>query len=201
MSIKVIITTSDKYHHLLPIFFKLYVREWNWPCELVGYKKPVMELPECCTWVSLGVQRGPKYFSDDLRPYFEKQPDWFVWLFEDSFIKHVDRAALIWLMTFTYPDVGRICLSREGMNRKHKVIQNIWFADPDTNYRISTQPSIWNKKFLLKYLTPGLTPWTFEKQQTKDSWQIIGPTENVVTHNEGTTKHDIHKLNLEGIEL
>lgn len=198
---KIICTTSNLYHHCVEIFIKLFNREWGSDFDLVGYDKPKFDLPKNCNWVSLGEQRGPKYFSDDLRGYFEKQPDWFVWLFEDSFIKRVDHPGLIWLSRFAYPDVGRICLSREGMNRKHKVIKNLWFADPSTIYRLSTQPSIWNKKFLLKYLTPGLTPWAFEKQETKDDFQIIGPVENVVTHNEGTTKHNIHKLNLEGITL
>lgn len=198
---KIIVTTSNLYHHCVEIFIKLFNREWGAPFDLVGYDKPAFDLPDNCTWVSLGKQRGPKYFSDDLRPYFEKQEQYFIWLFEDSFIRSVDHAGLMWLAGFAYPDVGRICLSREGMNRKHKIVQNIWFADPDTNYRLSTQPSIWNKEFLLKYLTPGLTPWTFEKQPTNDKWQVIGPVESVVTHNEGTTKHDIHKLNLIGIEL
>jgi hypothetical protein len=204
--IKVVITTSDAYHHILPIFFKLYVREWNWPCELVGYKKPDMELPECCTWVSLGEQRGPKYFSDDLRPYFKKQDQYFVWLFEDSFIKSVDKERLEWLKdkcgnVWQFQPIGRICLSREGMNRPHVVNGEWWFADPKSLYRLSTQPSIWKRDFLLQYLTPGLTPWAFEKQETVDDWAIMGPITSIVSHNEGVTKKDIHKLNLEGIVL
>jgi hypothetical protein len=202
--IKVCITTSDSYHHLLSIFFKLYVREWNWPCELVGYKKPVMELPECCTWVSLGVQRGPKYFSDDLRPYFEKQDQYFIWLFEDSFIKSVDKERLPWLINWTGKEgVGRICLSNEGMNRDYRLVNDgdMWIARQDTKYRLSTQPSIWSRDFLLNYLKPGLDPWFFEKQETVDDWTIMGPIKSIVTHNEGTTKKDIHKLNLEGITL
>lgn len=200
---RVTVTTSDKYHHLLPIFFRLYNREWGAPFDLVGYEKPKVDLPANCTWVSLGKQRGPKYFSDDLRPYFEKQDQWFVWLFEDSFIKTVDKERLEWLKGFCEPQIGRICLSNEGMNRPHSMwhVEPIWFADPKSLYRLSTQPSIWNRDFLLQYLTPGLSPWDFEKQDTVDDWQIIGPTKSVVTHNEGTTKKDIHKLNLKGIML
>lgn len=208
--IKVVITTSDKYHHLLPIFFKLYVREWNWPCELVGYEKPAMELPLCCTWVSLGKQRGPKYFSDDLRPYFEKQDQWFIWLFEDSFIKSVDRERLNHLVAaprepsigvWIYDRIGRVCLSNEGMNRPHGKEGDMWYAAANSLYRLSTQPSMWNRDFLLHYLKPGLSPWDFERQETIDDWQIIGPVKSIVSHNEGVTKHDIHKLNLKGIEL
>lgn len=204
--IKVVITTSNAYHHLLPIFFRLYVREWNWPCELVGYDKPAMELPECCTWVSLGKQRGPKYFTSDLRPYFEKQDQWFIWLFEDSFVRSVNKErltkALSWLKTeWQDAQVGRFCLSNEGMNRPHIVNGALWMAHPQSLYRLSTQPSIWNRDFLLQYMKPGMSPWDFEKQPTVDEWRIIGPVGSIVTHNEGVTKHDIHKLNLKGIEL
>lgn len=204
--LKVIVTTSNAYHHLLPIFFKLYVREWNWPCELVGYDKPAMELPECCTWVSLGKQRGPKYFTTDLKPYFEKQDQWFIWLFEDSFIKSVNHDRLEILSEEIeagkkYLNVGRFCLSNEGMNRPHtKNIEN-WAAEPTSLYRLSTQPSIWNRDFLLHYMKPGLSPWDFEKQPTVDKWEIIGPVDSIVKHNEGVTKKDIHKLNLTGITL
>lgn len=199
--IPIIITTSNLYHHLLPVFFRLYVREWNDPCTLVGYDKPTYKIPDCCRWVSLGKQRGPNYFTYDLRPFFETMPDWFMWLFEDSFIKTVDKKRLEWLISLCSPDIGRICLSSEGMNREHDVYEDIWYAKPNTNYRLSTQPSIWNKSFLLKYMHRGMTPWVFEKQDTKDNYEIIGPVISVVTHNEGVTKKDIHKLNLNGIKL
>lgn len=196
------VTTSDKYHHILPIFFKLFNREWGVPFDLVGYDKPNIELPDNCTWVSLGKQRGPNYFSDDLRPYFEKRDQFFCWIFEDSFIKAVDKERLEWLWSLRSGNIGRICLSNEGMNRQHLVFPDgIWHADPKSNYRLSTQPSIWNRDFLLQYLTPGLSPWQFEKQETIDEWDIIGPVESVVKHNEGVTKKDIHKLDLRGIEL
>lgn len=202
---KIIVTTSDKYHHLLPIFFRLYNREWGAPFDLVGYEKPKIDLPENCTWVSLGKQRGPKYFSDDLRPYFEKQDQYFAWLFEDSFIRSVDKERLLALigLSKSLDNVGRICLSNEGMNRPHTISKHggYWVADHKSLYRLSTQPSIWNRDFLLHYLTPGLSPWDFEKQDTVDDWNIIGPTKSVVTHNEGVTKKDIHKLNLKGIVL
>lgn len=200
---KIVVTTSNAYTHIVPVFLRLYNREWGEPFDLVGYDKPVCPLPDNCTWVSLGKQRGPKYFSDDLRPYFEKQDQWFVWLFEDSFIRSVDKKRLELIHWYFAKSVGRICLSNEGMNRPHTMskLGGYWFADPQSLYRLSTQPSIWNRDFLLHYLTPGLSPWAFEKQETVDDWQIIGPVESIVTHNEGVTKKDIHKLNLKGITL
>lgn len=197
---KIICTTSDNYHHCLPIFFEQYNKYWGDPFELVGYKKPEIELPENCTWVSLGEQRGPEYFGEDMRAYFEQQPDSFVWLMEDTFIKGFDREKFDRIKTFArLKDIGRINLTIEGTKQKHKVSGQLIVNDQDANYRLSTQPSIWNKSFLLKYLKPGLDPWQFEKQSAFDSYVIIGPQENILEHNEGVRKHNIHELNLEGI--
>ena len=46
------------------------------------------------------------------------------------------------------------------------------------DYRCSTQYSIWNRKYLLKYLENGLTPWQFELNQSQkaknDGFKILG---------------------------
>lgn len=201
MNPPIYVTTSDLYHHCLPIFFKQYNKFWGDPFTLLGHKKPEMELPDNCTWVSMGEQRGVKYWSDDIRTEFEKiWSQWFVWLFEDSFIKSFNRIDYNKILNHCVPEVGRINLTREGMNRSHAIVGDYYLVDPNTKYRQSTQPSIWNKEFLFKYLTPELTPWKFETQNTEDRFAIIGPINPVITHNEGTTKHDIYKLNLQGIE-
>lgn len=197
---KVIVTTSDAYHHCLPVFFKTYNRHWGDPFDLVGYKEPP-DLPENCTFVSLGKQRGPEYFSDDLAPYFAKQPLFFVWMMEDTFIKGFDRALFEYFAIDLFPNIGRFCLTNEGMKRPHFVHEKLYECPASSDYRLSTQPSIWNREFLLKYLTPGLTPWKFETQKTRDRFMVIGPVANIMDHNEGVRKHDIHNLNLEGLEL
>ena len=197
---KVCITTSDNYHHCLPVFFKCWERHWGGELELVGYKKPD-NLPEYVTFISLGEQRGAKFFSDDLRPYFEKQPQWFIWMMEDTFIKGVDFVKMRDLQILQRADVGRIGLTRDIVNREHEVFNGIAYAMPHAKYRLSTQPSIWNRDFLLQYLTPNLSPWDFETQETVDGWKVYGTVENVVAHNEGVRRHNIHKLNLDGIEI
>lgn len=198
---KIIVTTSDNYHHILPVFFTLYNRYWGDPFELVGYKKPDMELPENCTWVSLGVQRGPKFFGDDKREYFAAQEQYFIWLMEDYFIHSVNRQWLEELKAMMNPAIGRIGLTKDVTNRPHHAYsERLVAANDGTMYRQSTQPSIWNKDFLLRYMKNGLTPWEFETQPTHDNFIILGTVSNCVRNNEGTTKHDIHKLNLDGFD-
>ena len=195
---KIIVTTSDKYHHLLPVFFYLYKKYWDEPFELVGYKKPECELPENCTWVSLGEQRGPKYFSEDKRAYFEQQPQKFVWMMEDTFIK--GKVDVVAKYGWNMDGIGRLDLTADIQKREYTKGSSIITAHPNSRYRLSTQPSIWNKEFLLQYLMPGLSPWDFETQDPKsDGWRIIGFVDPPLQHNEGVRRFDLYKLNLDGM--
>lgn len=194
----VCVTTSDRYHHLLPVFFYLYNKYWGEPFDLVGHAKPECELPGNCTWVSLGPQTTAKDWSTQLRPYFEQQPDWFVWMMEDTFIKAKVTLNTNWKPGFI--NLGRICLTNDITKRQHTLSNNGPIASQTSRYRLSTQPSIWNRDFLLQYLTPRLDPWSFETQDpVNDGWDVVGLTEPPVHHNEGVRRFDIHKLNLDGM--
>lgn len=198
---KIIVTTSDKYHHLLPVFFYLYNKYWGEPFDLVGHAKPECELPANCTWVSLGDQTSPKDWSTQLRPYFEQQPDWFVWMMEDTLIKSKVTIHPYQLDCINYERfIGRADLTTDVMKRPHSQTAACFLAHPKSRYRLSTQPSIWNKEFLLTYLKDGLSPWDFETQDPKeDGWNIICWNPPPVNHNEGVRRFDIHKLNIEGM--
>ena len=198
---KIIVTTSDKYHHLLPVFFYLYNKYWGEPFDLVGHAKPECELPDNCNWVSLGVQGDKTEWSTDLRRYFEQQPEWFVWMMEDTFIK--ERVNIHPYQTSCLEDIsfiGRADLTTDVMKRPYSDGGNCFYAHPKSRYRLSTQPSIWDKEFLLTYLKRGLSPWDFETQDPiEDGWNIICWNPSPVTHNEGVRRFDIHKLNLDGM--
>lgn len=198
---RVIITTSDRYHHLIPIFEYLYKKYWNdGDIELVGYSRPDTSLP----FHSLGVQCTVNEWSTDLRTYFEKQDDHFIWCMEDTFIKRsINHDAMIDAIALTVmPTIGRIGLTKDIINRPHRKDNGgVLWAEPDSRYRLSTQPSIWNRDFLLKYLTPGLSPWEFETQDpVNDDWDIAGLVEPPIVHNEGVRRHDIRQLDLNGME-
>ena len=208
---KIICTTSDAYSHILPIFCYLFNKNWssNLHVEVVGYKKPSFDLPSNFTFHSLGVQTDSKKdFSNDLRKYFEKQSQYFIWLMEDSFIKKVDLIGVDILKKLTHleDNVGRVNLTKETVKQDHYARYFIYddqiFANTQTaKYRLSTQPSIWNRDFLLKYLTQDLTPWEFETQESiNDGYQILGFNRNIIDHNEGVRRFDISKSNLDGIE-
>jgi hypothetical protein len=196
---KIIVTTSDNYHHIIPVFSYLFNKHWGGDVELVGYKEPE-NLPDNFKFTSLGTQGSVNEWSTDLRQYFETQPDWFIWMMEDSFIKSVNKEALNFCYALTIPSIGRIGLTKDIQTREHtQTMDGLVWAHPKSKYRQSTQPSIWNKEFLLHYLKDGMTPWEFETQPTEDLWNIVGLKEYPLVHNEGVRKQDITKLNLEGL--
>lgn len=208
-----IVSTSDAYAHIVPIWIHLYQTYWNDPdqrVEIVGYKKPDIELPENFTFVSLGKQSGNKKdFSNDLRPYFARQEKLFFWFFEDSFIREtvrLDRLEVLYKL-FQNNSIGRIELT--GENQQHHTLPfetiddiNIYQTPPRSQYRLSTQPAIWNREYLLRYLTPNLSPWDFECQRkVDDEFKNVGMTREdaPIYTNEGVTRHDIFAYNLNGI--
>lgn len=207
---KIIVNTSNSYHHLIPIFCFLFNRNWdkNQQVEIIGYDKPTCELPPNFSFVSMGEQiGGATNFTTDLKKHFKKQDQYFIWLFEDSWIKSVDFEKLEFLKSLTLiPNLGRINLSYAGRLQDHFKLEDDNFKYPlientqTALYRLCTQPSIWNRDFLLQYMQTPMTPWQFETQKSfNDGWRILGLEDGAVIHNEGVTKHDIHKYDLNGI--
>lgn len=198
---KIIVTTSNNYLHLIPAFTYLFNKYWSaeQEVEIVGYKEP-KELPVNFSFHSLGEQGTVNEWSTDLRKYFAEQDDFFVWMMEDTLIKSFNEGDFMFAVGMTMEGVGRIDLTKDIQHRGHKVLPGgIIRANDDTNYRLSTQPSIWNKNYLLKYMTDGLTPWQFEKQFPDNEYQILGMKEFPLLHNEGVCKDNIWKLDLNGL--
>lgn len=53
------------------------------------------------------------------------------------------------------------------LNNNFNKNYNLIVKKPDADYRISTQPSLWKKEFLLKFLNNDWSPWEFELKGTK----------------------------------
>lgn len=222
---KIIVTTSNAYLHIVPIFIHLFQEYWgaDIPVELVGYNKPSCELPPNFTFVSLGKQMGDaKSYGTDLRPYFERQDQYFIHLMEDTFIKAaVNRESLLYAenlielynsivqankhRTSDIKAIGRISLTNQNINQYAERFNNIMIATPDkSEFRLSTMPAIWNKDFLLRYLQLNMNPWEFECQdKVSDEFLNIAFEDrdsSILWHNEGVRKRNIHEYNFEGID-
>jgi hypothetical protein len=211
--LKIIVTTSDRYLHILPIFCHLFNTYWDksQSVEIVGYKTPEFELPANFSFHSLGIQTDSnKDFSNDLIPYFDKQDRRFIWCMEDTFLKapvRFDKLELCKKISVE-AKVGRVSLtnvSHKEYSLLHSTVgdESVYSLAQVSEYRLSTMPAIWKKDFLLQYLTANLNPWEFECQtKVNDSWDVVALHKHSapVTHNEGVRRRNIFEYDLTGID-
>lgn len=213
---KICVTTSDKYLHIIPVFCYLFNKYWNEPFELVGYKKP-NNLPDNCSFHSMGTQGSVNEFSDDLIKYFSEQPNHFIWLMEDTFMRtkvNFDVLQAIISLVESRPQIGRFSLSPDSIKHYTKTygymkggLVTIHQTPRNSDYRLSTQPAIWNKGYLLKWLAPDHTPWQFEnlkgtlmEKPDNDYVNIaLDKYHAPVMHNEGVRKRDLFQYDLSGV--
>ena len=155
---------------------------------ILGYDEPDFELTENCKFISMGQQGPVEDWSTDLRKYFLGcKDDYFIYSTEDVFFyKQSNIEYLNYLGEFVEMNewVGRLNLSNIGeengdtmLNSRHyssSFLQtidndfgeiNLYKLTSNSAYHLTCQPSIWNKKYFLRYMTDGQSPWVFEGNQ------------------------------------
>ena len=193
--LNIYITTSDDYHHCLKPFAFLFNKFWSSDKKVtfLGYKEPQVKLPLNFDFISLGEQRGPSYYSEDLRSFYESIDDsHFICTMEDQFIlDYVNFDVIDKLSEYLDRDkVGRACLTNsilgdpnipQGKKHDNYDIQEdyeIIEYSQDSEFRMTTEWTIWNKDYLCRHLPNGLTPWQFESMNSKISkhngYHLIG---------------------------
>lgn len=209
---RVVVSTSNLYKHIIPVFLYLYTKYWNDPATIIGYEHPGCELQEHITFHSMGVQGNKTDFSKDMHAFFSTINEPVVWLCEDTLIKSLNRKYYdICRVLSMSNNVGRVSLTNNSYKFYTEFIsvagQPVVKTPSDSDYRLSMQPAIWNPRYLLKHLRPGFTPWSFENQDgtlmtfhEKEFINIaLQKYDCPLDSNEGVRKHDIHKYDLTGI--
>jgi len=154
---------------------------------IVGYNSPKFDLPKNVMFESLGDDDTVENWAIDLKTYFDSiDDDYFVYMNDDAAIVYEMDIELfnLFLDIIKQNDnskLGRICLTQDISNNSHSVIGeyddfSLIQLNQDSQYRLSTQFSIWNREYLTKYMTENMTPWQFELQDTSknDGWSILG---------------------------
>lgn len=166
--------TSDKQMVCLPAWAYLFNKFWDESLnvKVLGYKSIEFDLPKNFEYISLGEQRGPEYWSNDMYDYFKNCDDEFFYLTtEDGFIiKEVNKEIIDVATDLFYcnkDNLMRFNLTANAYHRKHHVIdtyQDLQIINWDINeeYRMSLNHSIWNREIFLSLLEPNETPWQFE---------------------------------------
>lgn len=182
--IKVIIPICDDNLWIMPILRQMYTKYWAEDCfeiHVLGFKEPEPDFVVEAwrhQWFfhSLdssqkgGSQSWTKYIANFLKTIDD---EYIIFALED-FIPtdylNLDRISevLSWHNRNNRKPIGRFELGWDTMmSVEHEVVQNmngydIIEAKQNSMYRISTQTSIWNRKYLIKYMDRRWTPWQFE---------------------------------------
>ena len=172
---KVYVWTSNQLMHCLPAWAFLFNKFWPWfqDVTVLGYNTPDFELPDNFKYVSLGEQRGPQYWSDDIKEFLLKEDvDLFYLTTEDGFIiKPVDESLVNLAISLAITNPGnkfsKFCLTADVQRRPHEVIHQfngfkLLKAAQGSEYRQSLGHSIWRKDSFINKLKPNQSPWDFE---------------------------------------
>jgi len=178
----VYVMTANQTMKALQAFAYLFNEFWSDKTQvnILGYNMPDFELPNNFNYISLGIQRGKDYWSDDMKDYLSNhcKNDLFIYTFEDALILNkIDKQLLEYayeFCTLNMDNLLRFNLTGDLQSRGYRVIQDyndfqVIEANQDEIFRLSLQPSIWNKKQFLQKLEPKESMHRFENPSKRFS--------------------------------
>ena len=174
---KIIVLTSNSYHHVLPGFAYCFNRYWpGQQPTVLHYDAPLPPLPSNFKTTGIGRQSDHTY-SSGLMTYLTALPDHqFVLLLDDYWLSApVDLARFFALIRMMHdqPDVDKIDLTDDRLKYPHDLITPLLRrypmieSHPEAPYQTSLQAAIWRTAFLLRFLNVGENAWDFEKLGTR----------------------------------
>ncbi len=183
------ISTNNKHLKCLEVFIYLFNKFMGRnKLVILGYDKPDFTLTDNCKFISMGKQGPVEEWSNDLRKYFLTIKDkHIIYATEDAFLyKKSNIEYMNYLIEFVKSrnSIGRLNLVNIGEENGDKLTNSRHYNSEfyetidskfgkidlyklvNSNYTLTTQMSIWNREFFLRYLVDGETPWSFEQAQS-----------------------------------
>ena len=200
---RIYIPICDQNIWILKIYSYLFKKFWGEEQEVVimGFSPPDFELPKNFNFVSLAKKQegGANKWTRYLYDYFSSiEDEYVIFSLEDFFPiqepnkeilnklcqimknnKAVGRCDITWDSFINIFDKNNVATK----NKLYKAVERcknykILEVPDSAPYRISTQPSIWRRDFLLKLLDNDWSPWQFEVLGTQFSSTLA---EKVIT--------------------
>jgi len=192
--------------------------------EVIGFKKPDFEISKKMNFVSISEtqKEGALGWSKYILKYLEQIEDQEVlFLLEDFFpttYPNMDMLSFLLETLEKNRNIGRFDLTYDSYSggdflRVGKMFGLDLLVKPRySSYRISTQPSLWNKQYLMKILKKTSSPWDFEINGTKVSnsldYQVLALGDNTYTrfptywiHKGAVSRHFPNKINVLGLDI
>jgi hypothetical protein len=216
---------DDNLWILKPLSY-LFDKYWDssTKIKILGFKKPDFSISDKMSFVSLAPSQigGSSKWTKYLYNYFVNIPDEYViFSLEDFFpIDYPNYKLLKLLEDLIYKNniIGRVDITWDsyiGGNYKTLLDSNDYSlleVNKTAMYRISTQPAIWKKQYLLNFLNHDWNPWQFEIEGTNLSHSMpekvvaIGDKEfiNFPTkwiHKGAVSRYHPNKINVLGLKI
>jgi hypothetical protein len=214
---RIFIATCDSLSYILRPYAWLmdkYCLGWN-DIQVLGYSV-FPQLPERFHCVSLAPEQiGLNSWTRNLYNYFVSIDDEFVIFGLEDFLPvcpfDMDVLMTAFAIMVKDPNIGRYelgtghCWHKETTDIYTGKNFTVYEYGFDSLYRISTQNSIWRRRYLLQYLNFDRTPWEFEVEGSREA-QHDG-VEVIATHGRSAWRWDFSalsgkypdKVNIEGI--
>lgn len=187
MNYNIYIITCDKSNDVLKVTIPLLDKYWNIPksVKILGFSTPDIKIPDDYEFISMRPkQLSIDDWSKDIYSIIKNDPNEYIIFMLDDFlpIDYVNTDMLKYYFNQLENDasVVRCALGIDITFLPYDIIENfgtqsILELKQTSQYRITTQPSIWRKDYLLKYLEISTNPWNFETQNNpQDGNRIIG---------------------------
>ena len=187
---KIYIPTCNKTIYLIESLLFSLKKYWydyeKYDIIILGYTYPEFELDKNVSFYSMKKDDTVNRWAIDLKEFFEGiTDDYFIYMNDDCPLSRKIDLELLNLFFDIISEnknskIGKISLTKDLSNRGHNNIGNydnfnLIEAHQNSEYRTSTQFSIWNRNYFLKYLKDDMTPWQFELQHPKnDGYSILG---------------------------
>jgi len=185
------IITCDKTNHVLNVTIPLLDKYWNISksVKIVGFSKPDIELPNDYEFISMKpTQESIDDWCKDIYSVIQNDPNEFIIFMLDDFlpIDYVNTE----ILNYFYDELtNNSNLVRCGLGidmsfLPYRIIEtfdnySVFELSQQSPYRITTQPSIWRKEYLLNFLSRSTNPWNFETQNNPmDDKRIISTVGN-----------------------
>jgi len=186
------IITCDKTNHILNVTIPFLDKYWNIPKEvkILGFGNPNIELPDGYEFISMKPkQLSIEDWSNDISNVIEKENNEYIIFMLDDFIPtdyvNVNVLEKVYSLIEKDKNIVRCALGIDlYVNSPYDIIEecdgyDIIQQKQESSYRITTQPSIWKKDYLVSYLKKSTNPWSFEtKNKANDGYRIIGTKDN-----------------------
>jgi len=180
------IITCDKSNWILNVTIPLLEKYWNIKksVKILGFSKPNITLPIDYEFISMKPkQESIDDWANDIYSIMSKDENEHILFMLDDFLPfdylNVEMLNFYIDKMINDENIVRCGLGSDMQFLPHTITEkhdkfSLIELNQNSEYRISTQPSLWKKDYFLKYLKQSKNPWHFETNcSPSDGYRMI----------------------------